>query len=157
MIILISPINKENRINILSIIDYLEAHFNFNYKARGASILLVIAIYSLYEYITSQLKSFDKKYLDQLNSHTNSDVTGEIVVRNIDNREIYEVVKVKFGIPIDAVIINDAYKKFNKTRIQRYYILSTSPYSIDDKQEIDNIIYKIIQEHGWSGNYKWNL
>ncbi|MBY0379778.1 MAG: DNA (cytosine-5-)-methyltransferase, partial [Burkholderiales bacterium] len=45
---LINPINSESKLNIDQVIKYLTNHFYYKYATRGASILPVVAIYSIY-------------------------------------------------------------------------------------------------------------
>lgn len=149
---LINPIQKETSITINEIIVFLDKHFNFKYRSRGASILPVVALYSVYQCIVEELKRFDGKYLDKLASHNSSDrssgETGDIVVRNKSDNTIYEVVEIKFNIPIDEIMIEDAYKKISDKSVQRYYILSTVEPNEDKRTAIDEIICKIRDEHG---------
>lgn len=150
-VVLINPITSEASLSISEIIDMLNQHFYFKYKSRGASILPVIALYSAYECIINEIKRFDDKTLEKLASHTSSDrssgATGDIVISS-SNKELYEVVEVKFDIPIDLIMLKDAYKKFSKTDIQRYYILSTSPIREDQEVEISEFIANVRNEHG---------
>jgi len=88
---LINPINAESKFSINAIITSLKKHFYFKYKSRGASILPVVAIYSLYESIIDEIGRFEGKYLDDLQSHTSCDrssgATGDVVIKNeSDNR-----------------------------------------------------------------------
>lgn len=152
-VIIVNSIKSETDTTIDQIIILLKEHFYYKYKSgRGRSILPVVALYSIYQCIIDELKRFDDKYLDELASHTSSDrssgATGDIVVRNNTSNSLYEVIEVKFDKPIDSIMIEDAYRKFVKTEIQRYYILSTK--SIDDSklEAIDVIINKIKIEHG---------
>ena len=149
---LVNPIEAETSITINEIIGFLDKHFNFKYKSRGAAILPVVALYSIYQCIIEELKRFDGKYLDKLASHNSSDrssgETGDIVVRNKSDNTIYEVVEVKFNIPIDEIMIEDAYKKISDKPVQRYYLLSTVAPSEDKRIAIDEIICKIREEHG---------
>ena len=151
-IMLINPVDKENSITITEIMNFLNQHFYAKYKNRGASILPVMALYSIYECITKELKRFDGKKLDAFASHyscdKNSGETGDIVVRNIDDNSIYEVVEVKFDIPINHVMVRDAYKKISDKPVQRYYILSTSELDEDERVAIDDAICQIREEHG---------
>lgn len=151
-VILVNPVEKETTYTIQEIISALHNHFYFPYKSRGAAILPVVALYSVYECITEELKRFDGKSLDKLASHTSCDrssgETGDIVVRNNDDNTIYEVVEVKFDIPIDAIMVEDAYKKISDKPVQRYYLLSTLPTDEDEKVSIDEIVCKIRAEHG---------
>ncbi|MBF4473929.1 MAG: DNA (cytosine-5-)-methyltransferase [Methanobacterium formicicum] len=148
---LVNPIQSESDFNISDIINSLNNHFYFDYKSRGASILPVIAIYSLYEVLINEISRFDRKYLDELQSHTSCDrssgATGDIVIKNQDDDEIYEVVEVKFEIPIDYLMVDDAYQKIKTKKIQRYYILSTIN-EIEEMEKIQELIYKVRKEHG---------
>lgn len=149
-ITLINPIKSESSINISTIMEYLHKQFYYDYNSRGASILPVIAIYSIYQCIVPELKRFENKTLMQLASHNSSDrssgATGDIVV--LDTNGLYEVVEVKFDIPITATIVKDAYEKIKSTNIQRYYILSTKETSTDEILEINKLVNIIRKEHG---------
>ncbi|BDR84447.1 DNA cytosine methyltransferase [Clostridium tetani] len=152
VVVLINPIHSESKLSINDIMLYLHKHFYYKYKGRGASILPVLALYSIYECIVDELKRFEGKYLDKLASHTSCDrssgATGDIVVRNKKDDSIYEVVEVKFDIPIDYIMIEDAYKKFASTPTQRYYILSTNSPRDDQYDKIQEVISKVRKEHG---------
>ena len=151
-ILVVNPIKSESDITITSIIEKLKTHFYYKYKERGASILPVIAIYSIYECLISELKRFSNMYLDDLASHYSCDKSsraiGDIVVRKKTDNTIYEVVEIKFDIPINAVMIKDAYKKISKTNIQRYYVLSTIDIPIENMIEIAETIFDIREQHG---------
>lgn len=147
----INPVERESSLSIDEIIDLLKKHFYYNYKSRGASILPVVALYSVYECITKELKRFDNKYLQQISSHYSCDRssgnTGDIVVINNDE-SLYEVVEVKFDIAPDSIMVDDAYKKFCNTTIQRYYILSTLAPKDHELETIHDLVEKIKMEHG---------
>ena len=151
-VVLVNPIVKESKSSIKDIIYFLNEHFYYPYKHAGASILPVIAIYSIYQCIIEELKRFKEKELDKLASHTSCDkssgATGYIVVRNKSDNELYEVVEVKFEIPIDTIMIKDAYKKFSPTKIQRYYILSTESIKDDENESCHKAINDIRNKHG---------
>lgn len=147
----INPVERESSLSINEIIDLLEKHFYYSYKSRGASILPVVALYSVYECIIKELKRFDDKFLQQISSHYSCDRssgnTGDIVVINNDG-SLYEVVEVKFDIAPDYIMVDDAYKKFCNTKIQRYYILSTLAPKDDELEIIHYLVEKIKTEHG---------
>ncbi len=151
-VILVNPIEKETEMTIDEIMSALCEHFYFKYKSRGASILPVVALYSVYQCITEELKRFEGKHLDELASHNSCDKssgeTGDIVVRNDIDNSIYEVVEVKFDIPIDSIMIEDAYKKISEKPVQRYYLLSTVAPNEDERVSINEIVCKIRDEHG---------
>lgn len=148
---LINPIESESKCNINDIINLLKEHFYYKYKSRGASILPVIAMYSIYECIMKEFSRFNGKKLSELASHNSSDKssgnTGDIVIRNEDN-SLYEVVEVKFDIAITSTMIDDAYKNFSMTPIQRYYILSTIAPDEEEYNKIEEKINKIRKDHG---------
>lgn len=151
-VVLINPIKKENSMTINEIMDALTNHFYFKYKSRGASILPVIALYSVYECAIDELKRFDNMYLEELASHNSCDkssgATGDIVIRRKRDNSIYEVVEVKFEIPINPIMVDNIYKKIYDKNVQRYYILSTITPNNDDAILINEKICKIREEHG---------
>ena len=60
----------------------------------------------------------------------------------------FEGVEVKYGKAITAQMILDAYDKFKKYPVNRYYLLSTV---LSDNEEMKNVIKtieKISEEHG---------
>lgn len=84
-------------------------------------------------------------------SHNSSDkssrATGDIVIKD-SNGNLYEVVEVKFDIPVGYIIIEDLYKKITSTKIQRYYVLSTKG-TIENEKEFINAKFENIKfEHG---------
>lgn len=151
LVILVNPIDKESKCTIDEIMYYLDRHFHYKYKSRGASILPVIALYSVYQILIKEMNRYDNKTLDKLASHNSSDrssgATGDIVVRDID-KNLYEVVEVKFDIPVSYMMIEDVYKKIGTTGIQRYYILSTKGIVEKEKDFIYSKIESIENEHG---------
>lgn len=151
-IVLVNPVKRESDLNIKDILALLQKHFNYKYSSRGASILPVVAFYSIYQCLIEEMSRYKGKYLEELASHYSSDrssqAAGDIVVKNIDDDTHYEVVEVKFGIKIDSIILEDAYNKIKPTNIQRYYILSTEEPSVIEKQIFDKRIEEIKEEHG---------
>ena len=67
-----------------------------------------------------------------------------------ENNEFFEAAEVKHNIPIDAIMIEDAYQKFKDTPIGRYYLLTTAePYIKEgDEGEVAEVIEKIKTDHG---------
>ena len=45
-------------------------------------------------------------------------------------------------------MVEDAYKKFSNTTIQRYYILSTLSIKDDEVEKVHDLINRIREEHG---------
>ena len=149
---IINPIESESKLNIEDIIKYLNAHFYYKYSSRGASILPVIAFYSIYECLINEMGRYKDKRLDKLASHNSCDkssgATGDIVIRNIKNNDIYEVIEIKFDIAPNEIMIDDAYNKFKLHPIQRYYILSTKHANEKEEVNINKKIMDIREEHG---------
>lgn len=149
----INPIYKESNIPIRDIVDMLHEHFYYKYSSRGASILPVIAFYSIYECMIKHFDRFKNMELDSLGSHNSCDKsskeTGDIVVRNKDTNDIYEVVEVKFDIKPTHLMVDYAYDKIKyNNNVQRYYILSTSKPDLDEVNKINNKIDDIYKEYG---------
>ena len=151
-VVLVNPVKSESTLNIEEIITLLKKHFYYKYSSRGASILPVIAFYSVYECLIKEIGRFNNKSLDELNSHTSCDrsskATGDIVVRDKITGKIYEVAEIKFEIKPDKIMVEDAYEKFKQEPIKRYYILSTSHANEEEKNRIEKEIKKIKEEHG---------
>jgi len=150
---IINPLEViESKLTIEDIMNYLKSYFEYKYKTRGTSILPVVAMYSIYQCLIDELERFKGKKLDELASHTSCDkssgATGDIVVRNIDNDEIYEVVEVKYGINITEMTISDAFNKIKNKQVQRYYILSTIKPSDKELKNMYKLINYIRNEHG---------
>ena len=149
----INPIDKESNIPIRDIVDMLHEHFYYKYSSRGASILPVIAFYSIYECMVKHFDRFKNMELDSLGSLNSCDMsskeTGDIVVRNKDTNDIYEVVEVKFDIKPTHLMVDYAYDKIKyNNNVQRYYILSTSKPDLDEVEKINNKIDDIYKEYG---------
>ena len=148
---LINPVISETKVNIDKIIEYLHSHFYYKYKTRGASILPVVALYSLYECILTEIKRFENKELQELSSHNSSDRssgnTGDIVVLDAENN-LYEVVEIKFDIKPDLIMIQDIYKKISSTTVQRYYLLSTLEMDDEHKHSVNGLISEIKENQG---------
>lgn len=136
---------------IANILDLLEKHFNHKYQSEGASRLPVLAVYAAYQALIPELKRFEGKSLLPIESHTSSDSRsgriGDIELAN-ENMRPFEAVEVKHGIPITLQIVQDAYEKFSKTPVDRYYILSTANSSLEQISAINFEIMRIKNAHG---------
>lgn len=142
---------KPTNIPISTITNYLTGHFNSRYASAGAARLPVIAFYSIYECLIEELERFKDKKLLPLESHTASDTRskriGDIEVDDNEGRA-FEGVEVKHGIEITLQLVKDAYAKFNKEPVQRYYILSTAGVRASEAEKIKQEIEKIRGLHG---------
>lgn len=150
---IINPIDSESNIPIRTIMSYLISHFNNTYEhTSGASRLPVLALYSVYQCMMEELQRFEGKVLEPLGNHTSADLrsgsVGDIEIKDAQTGEVYEGVEVKHGIKIDEIMIQDAYKKFKKTPIQRYYILSSVGIEPSEVEGITELVETIEKEHG---------
>lgn len=134
--------NKTGILNINLILQMLNEHFNTELSSR----LPVIAIYSIYQELLPMLKRYKNTKLINLQVHTSSDKKGfgdiEIYKKN---GLPFEIVEVKHNIPIDKYLIFDIVKKTEKTKINRYYILTTFPNGFKNKKQEEQI-QKFIME-----------
>lgn len=151
-VIINNPITRETSLNIEQIVDLLSKHFSYKYSTRSSSILPVIAFYSIYECLMEEMSRYSDKILDPLSSHYSSDRSsgnaGDIVIRDT-NKNLYEVIEVKYGIAITDIIISDAVKKITPNKnLQRYYILSTVEPSITDRQNFTKYSNNLKNSHG---------
>ncbi len=140
-------------VTIESIIKCLKSHFSGRYDVRGASLLPVIAIYSIYQILTSNVTRYQDKKLQPLRSHLAPDARsraiGDIEVTG-GNGKYFEAVEIKHNIPINSAIIEDTYQKFKDTPITRYYFLTTAEPNIEsgEEDEVRARIAEIRKEHG---------
>lgn len=153
-ITIINPVDKESNIPIQDIISLLKEHFYYKYSTRGASILPVVAFYSIYQCMIKYFDRFKDKQLDELGSHNSCDrsskETGDIVVRSKNDNTIYEVLEIKFDIVPNKLMVQDAYDKFKgENSVQRYYILSTKHITNEEEQtKVNDFIKEVYMEHG---------
>ena len=132
--------NSNTFIEIQTIVNSLEEHFfSKEYHSHGASKLPVIAIHTIYEIMINEMSRFNNKKLLPLRSHLAADTkdrsTGDIEIVN-NNNDFYEAVEIKHDIPIDLIMLNDAYKKFRNYSLSRFYLLTTAePYIDSDQKE----------------------
>lgn len=150
---IINPITKESNMPITKIMELMNKHFYYKYSSRGASILPVIAFYSIYQCMIKHFDRFKDKSLDKLSSHTSCDRSsgeaGDIVVRDKKTNEIYEVLELKYEIKPNFLMVQDAYDKIKyKENVQRYYILSTKHADKEEIEKINKFTEKVYKEYG---------
>ncbi|OYT67606.1 DNA methyltransferase [ANME-1 cluster archaeon ex4572_4] len=145
------------KMQIDSIIECLRSHFFHKYGSAGASKLPVLAVYSLYQLMMEDITRYRNKRLKSLRSYESPDLHAKAIgdVEVVDETgEYFEVVEIKHNIPISESIINDSYKKFRKTAVSRYYLLTTAePYIREEEGEgeetrVENLKQRIKNEHG---------
>ncbi|WPF89137.1 hypothetical protein WEU38_02325 [Cyanobacterium aponinum AL20118] len=148
--VVIQPLNNAEKLTINKIIKVLDSQFSFNYKIFGGSKLPVLAFYSLYQVIITEISRYNNCQLKQLGSHTASDkrskTAGDIEIFN--NDKLFEVLEIKLDKQVDLNIIRIAREKIIKYNPQRYYVLSYLDVKEEERKEIDDIIEKVKYEHG---------
>lgn len=146
----ISKIQNGDELTISIIISILEQHFTERYQTHGGSKLPVLAFYAMYKILVSELNRYEGCKLLTLGSHTASDRTsrssGDIEVARDD--EIFESVEIKMDKPVDITIARIAYEKIARFNPVRYYILSYVGIVESDKQDIEDLIHEIKDQHG---------
>ena len=116
--------------DVLLITRIFKEHFFYKYQmSKGASRLPVLALYSVYEIMLSELSRFNNMQLKQLQEHSAADIQtgslGDIEVVNMSSQNPFEVVEVKHNIGLSDKIIQDVQQKVMSNSVQRYYILTT--------------------------------
>ena len=141
---------QSNTITIANIVNLLNYHFSFNYRAVGASRLPVLAIYSAYEMLMS-IERYKGKTLPPLKSHTTADIKsggiGDIEVLD-KNGDFFEAVEIKHDILISTDIVQEAYDKFVEIPVRRYYLLTTAEPNVDNAETVDSLVRHIRKRHG---------
>lgn len=135
---------RPTSLTIEQIVHLLDKHFSARYSSAGASRLPVLAIYSAYQQMIKEVGRYKTWTLGPLASHTSADTKSGAVgdIQVLDNKDVVEAVEVKHGIVITKGMITDAFKKFRKQPVQRYYILSTADangHAVEITDEITRI------------------
>ncbi|BAY05973.1 hypothetical protein ACOWPH_01795 [Anabaena sp. PCC 7938] len=122
-------LTNPEKLDIKSLVNALEEHFNYNYKTKGGSKLPVIAFYAIYQILVREISRYQSCTLGELGSHTASDRTsktaGDIDIFD-ENNHLVEAVEIKHGQEITLQILYRAKEKILKYNPRRYYILSHS-------------------------------
>jgi DNA (cytosine-5)-methyltransferase 1 len=145
---------QKKNLTINLIIENLKEHFFTKYKNAGASRLPVIAIYSIYEILLEDIARYKGKKLLPLKSHVASDIKakeiGDVEIIDEKRKSIFEGVEIKHGIPIDFLIVRDAYEKIKDIPIERYYILTTAEPNIKrgEEKKVLQLVNEIRKNHG---------
>ena len=145
----INPLSKKSKYTIGEIIDLLSQHFKESNQV-GTARLPVLAIYSVYQVMISEIGRYGGMTLKPLGSHTSADLRsgdiGDIQIN--DDGEPFEGVEVKYGKVIDAVLVQDAFEKIKSHKVNRYYLLSTETSSDTEMEKIKKLVNQISVSHG---------
>ena len=132
--------------DVLQITRFFEMHFFHAYKdSKGASRLPVLALYAIYTELIKELNRYRGKHLKALEAHSAADARtgsiGDIEVLNADNTP-FEAVEVKHQLQITKAIVDSSKQKIRGSRVDRYYILTTSSQhepAKDVMAEVENV------------------
>lgn len=142
------------QVTIERVVSALEEHFYSRYHAPGASRLPVIAIYSIYQVLFMQnMPRYRGKMLLPLRSHTTADLRAHGVgdIEIVDEAgEFFEALEIKHQIQITRALVEDAFEKFSRTPINRYYLLTTANphYEQPELAKINTFVQFIRVQHG---------
>lgn len=130
-----------NITDVMQITTLFSEHFFYSYNdSKGASRLPVLALYAVYTVLVKELRRFEGKHLKPLEAHSAADSQtgsiGDIEVLNEDGTP-FEAVEVKHMIPINKAIIDSAKQKIRGSRVNMYYILTTSRQHEPAKDVLD--------------------
>jgi DNA (cytosine-5)-methyltransferase 1 len=146
----INKLEGTEELFISNITNLLEEHFSFKYNTHGGSKLPVLAFYAMYQILIEEMGRYKGCDLLDLGSHTASDRTskssGDIEVNK--NGKLFEAVEVKLDKKIDITMARIAYEKIKRYNPRRYYILAYAGVIDEDREDIENLINKIRNEHG---------
>lgn len=132
--------------DVMQITDLFAGHFFYKYKdSKGASRLPVLALYSIYKVLLTELHRYDGKVLKDLESHSAADAQtgaiGDIEIVNPDG-SAFEAVEVKHEQVITVAMVDSAKQKIRGSQVDRYYILTTHSQhepSEDVLVEVENV------------------
>lgn len=129
--------------DVIQITRFFELHFFYAYKdSKGASRLPVLALYAIYTELVKELDRYKGKHLKALEAHSAADARtgsiGDIEVLNADETP-FEAVEVKHMLPITKAIVDSSKQKIRGSRIDRYYILTTSSQHEPTKDVLEEV------------------
>lgn len=129
--------------DVIQITRFFELHFFYHYKdSKGASRLPVLALYAIYTELIKELNRYRGKHLKALEAHSAADARtgsiGDIEILNADNTP-FEAVEVKHQLQITKAIVDSSKQKIRGSRVDRYYILTTSPQHEPAKDVMDEV------------------
>lgn len=142
-------LTKPKNLSIDQVLDLLHRHFEYGYK-KNAPRLPQVAMYAIYQCLKASVAryaDFDLCPLERLKTaNRKSGSVGDIDLIK-DERPI-EAVEIKFEIPIDISIVQEAMQKIKSESVERYFILSTKPIVQSEAEEINQLKGKFLQSNG---------
>lgn len=137
--------------NIEKIMHVLNRHFAES-SGQGKSRLPVLALYSLYEPLVSEVGRYKGTVLEKLERHTTADLrSGSIGDIQVNKDSLpFEGIEVKSEKSITADMIYELVRKFGDKKISRYYLLTTFPGSVkhEDKLAVSKALETVQKQTG---------
>ncbi|WP_414544080.1 DNA cytosine methyltransferase [Nostoc sp. CCY0012] len=147
----IIKLSNPEKLDLKSLVNALDEHFNYNYKTDGGSKLPVIAFYGLYQILVKEISRYNSCTLKKLGSHTASDRTsktaGDIEIFD-NNSHLIEAIEIKYGQEITLQMVYRAKNKITIHNPQRYYIFASKDVKQLEAEQINKLIKEISSEHG---------
>ena len=140
---------KPTSMRILDIVDCLSKYWELDKK--GAAKLPVLAIYSAYLCLTTEVQKYKNCELLPLLSHTSADAkTGRLGDVDIvaDDNTPFEAVEIKHKIQITPQLVAGLEKKIISSGVKTFYLLSTNEKMSQDLNKISNLIMDIRKKYG---------
>ena len=146
--ITITKIDRADNLTIDSIIYFLEACFNYDYKEFGGSKLPVIAFHCIFKQLIHELKRYEGCFLNKLGSHTASDRTSKTAgdIEIFKHNRLIEAIEIKLNKPINADLMRIIQAKIYQYNPTRYCIFSSG--RVIEENSVKNIITEIKENHG---------
>ncbi|MDB9316368.1 MULTISPECIES: hypothetical protein [Cyanophyceae] len=147
----IIKLSNPEKLDLKSLVNALDEHFNYNYKTDGGSKLPVIAFYAIYQILVKEISRYNSCTLKKLGSHTASDRTSNTAgdIEIIDkNDHLIEAIEIKYGQEITLQMVYRAKNKIIKHNPRRYYIFASKDVKQLEADKIDEVIKEIASEHG---------
>ena len=149
-VVFINPLENPENLTIDKIINALTEHFLYKYVTHNGAKLPVLAFHSIYCSLIKELKRYENCTLAELSSLTACDKTnkssGDIEI--FKNNQVFESIEIKLDKKITAQILRVAEDKIYKWNPQRYYILSVDGIEDSERNEINEIVFRVLNDHG---------
>jgi DNA (cytosine-5)-methyltransferase 1 len=147
----IIKLKNPEKLDIKTLVNALEEHFNYKYETHGGSKLPVIAFYAIYQILVKEIERYNLCRLRELGSHTASDRTsktaGDIEIFD-ENNHLVEALEIKHGQDITLQIVYRAKDKIIKHNPGRYYIFASKDINTAETDKINEVIREISSKHG---------
>ncbi|WP_323195283.1 hypothetical protein [Nodularia harveyana] len=147
----IIKLSNPEKLDLKSLVNALDEHFNYKYKTDGGSKLPVIAFYAIYQILVQEISRYNSCILRKLGSHTASDRTSNTAgdIEIIDkNDQLIEAIEIKYGQEITLQMVYQAKNKIIKHNPRRYYIFASKDVNQLEVDQINELIKEISSEHG---------